>query len=361
MASAENKMIYRNLGNSGLKISAIGFGNWLTNNDAKTEATTKEIMKYAFEKGVNFFDTAEIYGFGTAETVFGNIIKDLGWDRKDYVLTTKLFWNGGKSPNDSGLSRKHIIEGLTSSLKKLQHDYVDVVFCHRYDSQTPLEETVRAMNWCIDNGKALYWATSEWDPDQIEHAISIADRLGLARPLADQCEYSIYKRDRVELDYGDIFDNYKYGTTVWSPLAGGLLTGKYNTEVPKEGRYQGSEAKDDRFVKLFSEENLEETQKALQGLGEIAQELGCSQAALALAWIIKNPDVSTAIVGATKLSQFQDNLTALEIIDKITPEIETRVEGLFKTAPTPRVDYRKFSPSMPRREKRLQETYPSKA
>jgi len=356
-APTENKMIYRNLGGSGLKVSAISFGNWLTNDDPKTEATTKEIMKYAFEHGVNFFDTAEIYGFGSAETVFGNILKDLAWDRKDYVLSTKLIWNGGKSPNDSGLSRKHIIEGLTASLERLQHEYVDVVFCHRYDPYTPLEEVVRAMNWCIDHGKALYWATSEWEPDQIERAITIADKLGLARPLADQCQYNLYWRERVELGYSDLFDNYHYGTTVWSPLAGGLLTGKYNTEVPKDARFASLDGPGaSNFKKLFGEEQVKETQKALTAFGEIAKELGCSQAALALAWTIRNPDVSTAIVGATKLSQIEDNLNALEILKKITPEINAKIEELFKTAPTPSIDYRKFGLTEPRRERRIRET-----
>jgi len=347
---AHPDMIYRNLGRSGLKISAVGFGNWLTNNNPETEAETLKIMQYAFDNGVNFFDTAEVYGAGVCETVWGNIFKKVNWPRKDYVLSTKIYWNGGSGPNDRGLCRKHIFESIKASLKRLQHEYVDVVFCHRFDTETPVEEVCRAFNWIIDQGYAFYWATSEWEPDQIQRAMTVCEQNGWIAPIADQCQYNLFNREKVDVKFGNVFDEYDYGTTVWSPLAGGLLTGKYNEEVPSDSRFASLDGPGaSGFKALFSEEKKAETQAKLKALGEMAKELECSQAALALAWNIKSPNVTTAIVGATKVSQIEDNLTAIAVSKKLTQEHLDKIEEIFKTRPEQIMDWRNWRPLPNRR------------
>jgi len=344
-------MEYRPLGPTGLKVSAVSYGNWLTANDPTAETTTVEVVAKCYELGINFFDTAEIYGIpdGTAEIYMGNALKKLNTPRENLVVSTKLF-KCGTGINSSGLSRKHVIEGLTNSLKRMQLDYVDVVFCHRHDHETPIEEIVKGMNWLIQNNKAFYWGTSEWSSEAIQEAYTACDRLNLIKPVVEQPQYSLLWRDRFEVEYGHLFDKYKMGSTIWSPLAGGLLSGKYNHGEATEGRFStwngpGS----DKFKNMFTPENKEKNTKMLQGLGHLAKELNCSQAQLALAWTLKNKDVSTAIFGATKTSQVEDNVKAVEIYKKITPEIEEKIEKLIENRPKPGMNWKKWSAFPPRR------------
>jgi voltage-dependent potassium channel beta subunit len=310
----KNQMEYRYLGNSGLKVSVLSFGNWLNSNKPEDYDITRDAMKLCFEAGVNFFDTAEIYGMGQAETIMGNAFKELALKREEIVVSTKIF-KIGPGVNDTFLSRKHIVEAIQNSLKRLQLDYVDVVFCHRPDFETPLEETCRAMNWVIENNKAFYWGTSEWPADRISKAIEICERLNLHKPIVEQCQYSMLVRDRFENEYRRLFSENKYGTTIWSPLAGGILAGKYNDGVIPEGsRYDNHKAfLDPIWAKYMGEGKKEATLKKLNALGDLAKENGYSQAQLALAWTIASSDVSTCILGFTRLSQVEENLKAMEL------------------------------------------------
>eukprot|EP00826_Nyctotherus_ovalis_P012220 TRINITY_DN1320_c0_g1_i14.p1 TRINITY_DN1320_c0_g1~~TRINITY_DN1320_c0_g1_i14.p1 ORF type:complete len:362 (-),score=75.39 TRINITY_DN1320_c0_g1_i14:158-1243(-) len=337
-------MIYRFLGRTGIKVSVIGYGNMTFNKDTPemVDNCFKCITK-AYEKGVNYFDTAELYGFGNAELVLGKCLKKAGWPRKDYVLSTKVFRIGSK-PNDEMLSRKHIIEGVTASLKRLQLDYADIVFAHRYDYETPIEETCRAFNWLIEHGKAFYWGTSEWSAEQIMEAFDCCNRLGLAKPVVDQSEYSVLMRKRFEGEMAPIFEKYGYGTTTWSPLAGGYLTGKYNNkETPGGTRYAGAlwdKEMIEKIKKIYIGEDENKFYKRLQGLAEIAKEFKCTQAQLALAWSLVNKDVSTAIIGSTKPEQLDDSLAAIEVAKRWTPEVEKKIEDLMQNTPDPEVNFR---------------------
>lgn len=348
-------MEYRFLGNSGLKVSVLSFGNWLTNNDPKVLEETKKIVRRCYEAGINFFDTAEGYGAGEAERQLGQALKELNVPREELVVTTKIFFGAvetGKSKiNRTGTSRKHIVEGLKASLKRLQMDYVDVVYAHRYDHETPIEETCRAFNHVIEQGLAFYWGTSEWTAQQIMDAMGVCDKLGLIRPITEQPQYNMLVREKLENEYVPLFDEYKLGTTVWSPLAGGILTGKYNDEVPKDSRVGNA----DPFIKsiydklFFNEKIYEKRRKALKEIAEIAKELGCSQAQLSLAWVIYNKDVTCAIFGATKISQVDDNLKAIEIYKKLTPEILERIEKVLETRPERGMNWKNWQPFAPRR------------
>ncbi len=349
-------MEYRYLGNSGLKVSVFSFGNWLNSNKPEDYEITKEAMKLCFEHGVNFFDTAEFYGNGQAETIMGRAFKELGFKREEIVVSTKIL-RSGNGINDTFLSRKHIIEGLNNCLKRLQLDYVDVLFCHRPDFDTPLEETCRAMSWCIDNNKALYWGTSEWPADRISKAVEICNQLGLHKPIVEQPQYSMFFRDPFEKDYRRIFSEYKYGSTIWSPLAGGILTGKYNDgNVPEGSRfdsYSSNSFINASWMKYFGEGKKEGTIKKLNALGDLAKELGFTQAQLALAWAIANTDVSTCILGFTKLSQVEENLKALELYYKWTPEIEKKVRTIIDNEPEVTIDWRTWNPLQQRRDAAL--------
>lgn len=330
-------MKYRYLGNSGLSVSVLGWGNWV--NTSNEDVTTKTI-EAALKAGVNFFDTAEIYGFGKAEETLGKAFKELNVRRESIVVSTKIF-RVGYGQNDGMLSRKHIIEGLKNSLKRLQLDYVDVVFCHRFDSLTPLEEVCRAMNWCVENGLAHYWATSEWRASQIVDAFAICDKLGLIRPIADQCQYNMMSRQKMEDEYSYIFENYKYGTTTWSPLFSGVLSGKYVEKIEEGSRFDvfQNEAK---FHKLIYTSNKESWDKKILALTELGKELGCSMPQLALAWCIRNPNVSTCIMGTSKVEQLLENLKALEIAPKLTSEIEEKIEAILQNSPEPEINWRTF-------------------
>lgn len=348
-------MEYRFLGNSGLKVSVLSFGNWLTNNDPKVIENTKQIVKRCHELGVNFFDTAEGYGRGEAERQFGEALKTLNVPREDIVVSTKIFFGTveeGKSKiNRTGTSRKHIIEGLQASLKRLQLDYVDVVLAHRYDHETPIEETCRAFNWVINKGWAFYWGTSEWSAEQITTAMGVCERLGLIKPITEQPQYNMLVREKLESEYVPLFDEFKLGTTVWSPLAGGVLTGKYNDEVPPGSRVANA----DPFIKklydrvFFDEKIYEKRRKALKEIAEIAKELGCTQAQLALAWVIYNKDVSCALFGASTVAQVEDNVKAVDVYRKLTPEVLERIEKVLETRPERKMNWKSWQPFAARR------------
>lgn len=323
------EMIYNHLGSTGLKVSALSYGSWVTFSNQLDTTKAKSLMGQCFDAGVNFFDNAEAYAGGKSEVVMGEAIKELGWKRSDVVLSTKIFW-GGSGPNDKGLSRKHIIEGTKASLKRMDQEYVDLLYAHRPDPDTPIEETVRAFNHCIDQGWALYWGTSEWSAQQITQAWEVARRLDLIGPSMEQPEYNLFTRQKVEVDYKPLYKEYGLGTTIWSPLAYGLLSGKYSLDSPP--------APDSRFAmesySYMAKENIvKEKISKVDALRPIAKDLDCSLAQLSLAWAASNPDVSTVIMGATKSEQLTDNLGALAVIQKISPEIRERIEAAVETKP----------------------------
>ena len=330
-------MEYRFLGKSGLKVSAISYGSYVTFNGQFGEDVAYDCMVAAYDAGVNFFDNAEAYADGEAELMMGKVLKKTGWKRSDLVLSTKIFW-GGKGENDRGLSRKHIIEGTDASLKRLGTDYVDLIFCHRPDLYTPIEETVRAMNHIINQGKAFYWGTSEWSKAQIIEAYQIARREHLIPPLMEQPEYSMLKRDKLEQEYLSLFDEIGLGTTIWGPLKSGFLSGKYNNGIPK-----GSRLSLDGFgwLKeiLFSEEGLKNMEK-IKKLTKIADELEISMASLALAWVLKNPNVSTAMVGGSTPEQVKENVKVIDLVGLLTDEVMERIEIILDNKPIGEKDWK---------------------
>ena len=330
-------MEYRFLGRSGLKVSALSLGAWVTYGGQVGEEVAYSCMTAAYEQGVNFFDNAEAYANGNAETVMGNVLKRTGWKRSDLVISTKIFW-GGEGPNNTGLSRKHILEGTDASLKRLQMDYVDLIFCHRPDIHTPIEETVWAMNLVIQQGKAFYWGTSEWSATQIMEAYGVARREHLIPPLMEQPQYHMFHRQRVEVEYAPLYREIGLGTTIWSPLASGLLTGKYNQGIPQNSRMnlKGYEWLRSR---LESEEGQRQMQKVRQ-LSTVAEALGYSMAQLAIAWCLKNPYVSTVITGASRAEQVHENMKALEAAEKLTPDVMERIEAILESRPEPEEDFR---------------------
>ncbi|MBC8505750.1 MAG: aldo/keto reductase [Anaerolineales bacterium] len=330
-------MEYRYLGKSGLQVSALSFGSWVTFGNQANEDLAFELMNTAYEAGVNFFDNAEAYAGGDAEKLMGAVIKRAGWKRSDLVISTKIYW-GGQGPNDRGLSRKHILEGMDASLSRLALDYVDLVFAHRADFHTPMEETVRAFNHLIDQGKAFYWGTSEWSATEIMEAYAIARREHLIPPLMEQPQYHMFHRERFEAEYAPLYEEVGLGTTIWSPLASGLLTGKYNKETPKDTRLSldGYEFLRSRFEGDEAEKNIHKVGLMIP----IAEELGCTMAQLALAWTLKNPNVSTTITGASKVEQVVDNMKAIDVVEKLTPEVMERIEAILENKPDQPTDWR---------------------
>ncbi len=330
-------MEYRYLGRSGLKVSALSFGAWVTFGTQIGEDVALGMMQAALDAGVNFFDNAEVYADGVAETMMGSVIKKAGWKRSDLVISTKLFWGGG-GVNDKGLSRKHIVEGMNASLKRLQMDYVDLIFAHRPDLHTPVEETVRAFNHLIDQGKAFYWGTSEWSAAQIMEAHGIARELNLIPPLMEQPQYHMFHRERFEVEYARLFEQVKMGTTIWSPLASGLLTGKYNQGMPEGTRatLEGYEWLKSRFEDEEALANIAKVGKLMN----IADEISCSMAQLALAWTLKNPNVSTTITGASRVEQVVENMKAIDVVEKLTPDVMVRIEEILDNKPKPEIDFR---------------------
>lgn len=331
-------MEYRFLGRSGLKVSALSFGSWVTFGDQINEDTAYASMKEAYDAGVNFFDNAEVYAEGQSEIMMGNIIQRAGWKRSDLVLSTKIFW-GGEGPNDQGLSFKHIKEGTEAALKRLQTDYVDLIFCHRPDKHTPIEETVWAMNQMIQEGKALYWGTSEWNAPQIQRAYDFAKQEHLRPPLMDQPQYNMFKRDKVEKEFAPLYDEIGLGTTIWSPLASGLLTGKYNDGVP-EGSRLSLEKYDWLREQLLETESGRRKLQKVKELSEIADEAGIPMPQFALAWCLKNKDVSTVITGASKAEQVKQNMKAIDVVDQLTPDIMERIEEVLDNKPEAEPDFR---------------------
>ena len=330
-------MEYRYLGSSGLQVSALSLGAWITYGGQVGEDKAEECMAAAYEAGVNFFDNAEGYDAGQAETVMGKIIKKRQWRRSDLVVSTKIFW-GGKGPNDRGLSRKHIMEAMDASLKRLKMDYVDLVFCHRPDYHTPIEETVWAMNTLIQQGKAFYWGTSEWSAEEIMRAVAVARREHLIPPAMEQPQYNMLCRDRVEVEYAPLYKEIGLGTTIWSPLASGVLTGKYNDGVPEGSRLslEGYEWLSDWVLGEDAPERLAK----VKALGAIADDLGCTTGQLAIAWCLKNPNVSTVITGATSAAQVAENMKSLDVVSKIDEGIDEKIESILKNKPAPPQDHR---------------------
>jgi voltage-dependent potassium channel beta subunit len=333
-------MEYRHLGSSGLMVSALSLGAWVTYGSQVGEDVAHDCMVAAFEAGVNFFDNAEAYASGEAETVMGNVVKRTGWKRSDLVVSTKVFW-GGKGPNARGLSRKHVVEGTEAALERLQMDYVDLVFCHRPDPRTPIEETVRAMNFLIDQGKAFYWGTSEWSAEQIMAAVAVARRERLIPPQMEQPQYNMLHRDRVEREYARLYDEIGRGTTIWSPLASGLLTGKYDDGIaPDDSRanVRGMEWLRDRLLGEEAVGHLD----AVKALAGVAEDLGCTRAQLAIAWCLKNSNVSTVITGASRPEQVTENMKALEVAKKLKRPVLDRIEQILGNKPEPPLDFRKL-------------------
>jgi voltage-dependent potassium channel beta subunit len=319
---------YRRLGSAGIKLSELSLGAWVTYGGQVGEEVAEKCMSAAFEAGVNFFDNAEAYAHGNAETVMGNVIKKLGWRREDFVVSSKVFW-GGEGPNEKGLSRKHVFEACRNSLKRLQLDYLDLYFCHRPDPNTLIEETVRAMDDLVHQGKILYWGTSEWSAADIMRAHGIARELGLTPPQMEQPQYNMLHRDRVEKEYLPLYREIGLGTTIWSPLASGLLSGKYNSGVPSGSRatLPGYEWLKESVV---TRQNIEKVKK----LEPVAKDLGCTMAQLALAWCLKNPNVSTVITGASRPEQVTENVKAIEVVQKLDADTMSRVESVVQSKPS---------------------------
>ncbi|KIO32216.1 hypothetical protein M407DRAFT_66957, partial [Tulasnella calospora MUT 4182] len=327
-------MQFRNLGNSGLRVPVLSLGAWLTFGHVVEGDPVADIIKLAFENGINMIDTAEAYAKGKSELEIGRVIKKLGYRRTDWIITTKPLLPYRKGPNDVGLSRKHIIEGLNESLERLQMDYVDVIFAHRPDSTVPMVEIVRAFNHIINTGKAFYWATSEWSARQIEEAFHVADELKLIPPIADQCQYNGFHRQRFEVEYKPLYQKYRYGTTVFSALASGLLTGKYNNGIPEDSRFSNNaDFFKNTIDSLTKEEGLEKIRKVKDLTALAEKELGCTVSQLALAWVAKNPNTSTVILGATKPQQLLENLKVLEILPKMTDDIYQKINDILANDP----------------------------
>lgn len=337
MESQNPKMEYRFLGRSGLKVSVLSLGAWVTYGYQVGEDITYDCMNAAYQAGVNFFDNAEVYASGKAELAMGNAIKKAGWKRSDLVISTKIFW-GGEGPNDAGLSRKHLLESIHASLQRLQMDYVDLLFCHRPDQYTPVEETVWAMNQIIQQGKAFYWGTSEWPATRIMEAYGIARREHLIPPLMEQPEYNMLHRQRVEVEYAPLYQEIGLGATIWSPLASGLLTGKYNHGIPEGTRLslKGYEWLRKEFETEEARQNIEKVKQ----LAPVAKELGCSLAQLALAWCLKNPNVSTVITGASRTEQVIENMQALHVAGRLTVEVMEQIEQVLQNKPEAEQDWR---------------------
>ncbi|GAB6189671.1 aldo/keto reductase [Marinitoga arctica] len=321
-------MEYRRLGKAGIKVSELSFGSWLTFGNQLDVENVKACMKEAFNHGVNFFDNAEAYANGLSESLMGMALKE--YRRTDLVISTKIFW-GGNGPNDRGLSRKHLLEGTWNSLKRLQLDYVDLIFCHRPDPETPIEESVLAMDYIIRNGLAMYWGTSEWSAEQIESAFKAAKELNCIPPTMEQPQYNMFVREKVEKEFKPLYEKYGLGLTTWSPLASGILTGKYNDGIPEDSRLaKFSRLADNMKEKgLLSDENIEKVRK----LSVIAKDLDATMAQLALAWLLKNKNVSTVITGASRVEQVKDNMKAVEIKEKLSDEVMEEIEKILNNKP----------------------------
>lgn len=321
-------MEYRRLGKAGVQVSALSFGSWITFGNQVEEKIAEECLHFAYDNGVNFFDNAEVYANGRSEEVMGKIIERTGWSRDSYLVSSKVFW-GGDKPNQTGLSRKHVVEGCHAALKRLRVDYLDFYFCHRPDKNTPMEETVWAMHNLIQQGKVLYWGTSEWSAQEVQEAMMVARENHLIGPAMEQPQYNMLVRRKVEVEFFKLFRDYGYGTTIWSPLASGILTGKYNKGIPKGSRLTRDELTWLR-EKMLNDDNINKVGQLI----EVAEDLGTTAANLAIAWCLKNQNVSTVITGATKLEQLKQNLTSLDVVEKLNSEVMERIEDILDNKPS---------------------------
>ena len=322
-------MEYRKLGNSGLQVSVLSLGSWLTFGQQITDNVAEELMVVAYEAGVNFFDNAETYANGKSEVVMGKLLKKLGWDRTSYIISSKAYFGrGGRMPNQTGLSRKHLVEACNEALQRLQLDYLDLYFCHRPDPSVPMAEIVWTMNNLIQQGKILYWGTSEWSGVQIMEAHQVAKDYRLIAPTMEQPQYNMFWRDHIEGDYLDVFRTVGLGTTVWSPLAGGTLTEKYANNIPADTRM---DLKGMQWLKdiALTPERLDK----VKALNQVAKDMGTTLAKLAIAWCAHNPNVSTVILGASKPEQLKETLTSLEIVPLITPSVLAALETILDNKP----------------------------
>lgn len=324
-------MEYRKMGRTGLQLSVLSFGSWVSFHKQIDDARADELMGIAYDNGVNFFDNAEVYALGESEKMMGHVLKNKGWDRTSYTLSSKAFWGWrGKAnkPNQSGLSRKHLVEACNEALQRLQVDYLDLYFCHRPDKSTPIEEVVWTMHHLIQQGKILYWGTSEWSGVEIMEAHRVAQQYGLIGPSVEQPQYHLLERNKLENEFLMIFKTVGMGTTIWSPLANGLLSGKYNNGIPDDSRFalSGFDWLKDRWMK-------DSFIGKAKGLDELAKSLGITMAQLSIAWCIKNPNVTTAILGATRKEQLTENLGALEAYTKLDDEVMKRIDEIAGTKP----------------------------
>lgn len=318
------EMIYKHLGRTGIRVSALSLGSWVTFSNQVDVDLAIECMRVAYDAGVNFFDNAEVYAGGKSEEVMGAALKKLGWRRGSYLVSTKFYWGLHSGPNERNtLNRKRLMEAIDGSLKRFGLEYIDLVYCHRADPETPIEETVRAMNDMVVQGKAQYWGTSEWAADEIRAAWHIADKYGWHKPVVEQPQYNILWRDRVENEYQRLYDDIGLGLTTWSPLASGMLTGKYNDGIPagSRGALKGYEWIQDS---LTDKVKIEQVKRLIP----IADKLGCTPAQFAIAWAAKNPHVSTVITGASRLEQVHENLKALDVLPKLNDEIMAQVDAI---------------------------------
>lgn len=323
-------MEYRRLGKSGLKVSEFSFGSWVTFGKQVEGSDAVDLMAHAYDNGINFFDNAEGYESGNSEIVMGEALKTLGWSRDSFVVSSKVFWGGAK-PTQRGLSNKHVTDAAHAALKRLQVDYLDLYFCHRPDIDTPIEETVRAMHNLVIQGKILYWGTSEWSAQQLTEAYAVARQHGLTPPTMEQPQYNIFERRKIESDYLPLYDLIGLGTTIWSPLASGILTGKYNKGTPNDSRMNlpGYEWLKEKWSNETGRAQLAQVAE----LTDLADEIGISMTHLALNWCLANRHVSTVILGASRLSQLKDNLAALEHKGKLTPDVMTRIDEIVGNKP----------------------------
>ncbi len=324
-------MEYRRLGKSGLQLSVLSFGSWVTFHKQIDDGLADSLMGMAYENGINFFDNAEVYALGESEKMMGRVLKKKNWDRTSYTVSSKAYfgWRGkDNKPNQTGLSRKHLVEACQEALQRLQLDYLDLFFCHRPDINTPIEEVVWTMHNLVQQGKILYWGTSQWSGAEIMEAHRVAHQYGLIAPVMEQPQYNMFERFKMEQDYAPVFQNVGLGTTIWSPLAAGFLTGKYLDGIPEGSRLaiQGFDWLKDRWIQ-------DEKIKKLKKLMELAKKLNVSMASLAIAWTIKNPNVTTAILGATKKEQLEDNLKALEVLPRLTPDVLEKIEKILQNKP----------------------------
>ncbi len=324
-------MEYRRMGRTGLQLSVLSFGSWVTFHKQINDGIADELMGIAYDNGINFFDNAEVYALGESEKMMGRILQKKNWDRTSYTISSKAFfgWRGKHNkPNQTGLSRKHLTEACNEALQRLQTDYLDIYFCHRPDKNVPIEEVVLTMNHLIQQGKILYWGTSEWSGVEIMEAHRIAHHYKLIGPQVEQPQYNLFERNKIENEFLEIFKNVEMGTTIWSPLAAGLLSGKYNDGIPEGSRLgmEGFEWLRDRWM-------LNDKVEKVKQLSVLAKALGISVAALSIAWTIKNPNVTTAILGATKKDQLEDNLKALDALPLLTNEVLQSIEAIMQTKP----------------------------